>query len=150
MGFLTAHARLYSLLHLCKNATSVGLSYVLVCLAQPRFTPIVPTELLLSTFHYQHIPVAQEVNHSEFSLKQHDVSLPSLMHGHTFKKWRNGKYILFFFVFLGPYLQPGSNQARGRIRSVATGLRHSHSNSGSILHLRPILQLTAMPDSLTL
>ena len=39
-----------------------------------------------------------------------------------------------------------SSQAKGQIRAVAAGLRHSHSNSGSELHLRPTPQLTATPD----
>ena len=40
----------------------------------------------------------------------------------------------------------GGSQARGLIRAVAAGLRHSHSNSGSEPHLRPTSQLTAIPD----
>ena len=40
----------------------------------------------------------------------------------------------------------GSSQARGRIGATAAGLCHSHNNEGSEPHLRPILQLTAMPD----
>ena len=39
-----------------------------------------------------------------------------------------------------------SSQARGRIGSVAAGLRHSHSNVGSEPRLRPTSQLTATPD----
>ena len=41
----------------------------------------------------------------------------------------------------------GDSQARGQIRSVATGLCHSHSNMGSELHLRPTPQLTAMSEA---
>ena len=40
----------------------------------------------------------------------------------------------------------GSSQARGRIGAVATGLCHSHSNVGSMLHLRPTPQLMAIQD----
>ena len=40
----------------------------------------------------------------------------------------------------------GSSQARARIRAVAAGLHHSHSNAVSEPHLQPTLQLTAMPD----
>ena len=40
----------------------------------------------------------------------------------------------------------GSSQARGLIGAVAAGLRHSHSNVGSELHLRPIPQLMATLD----
>ena len=38
---------------------------------------------------------------------------------------------------------------RGRIGAVAAGLLHSHSNAGSEPHLRPMLQLEAMPDPLS-
>ena len=37
-------------------------------------------------------------------------------------------------------------QARGRIEAVAASLHHSHSNSGSKLHMRPTPQLTATLD----
>ena len=40
----------------------------------------------------------------------------------------------------------GGAQARGLIGAIAAGLRHSHSNMGSELFLRPTPQLTAMPD----
>ena len=40
----------------------------------------------------------------------------------------------------------GDSQARGLIGAVATGLRHSHSNAGSELHLQPTPQLTATLD----
>ena len=43
----------------------------------------------------------------------------------------------------------GGSQARGLIAAAAASLHHSHSNAGSEVHLRPILQLTAMPDPLT-
>ena len=66
--------------------------------------------------------------------------------------------IFFFFVFCLfvvvvvvaiPWAAPaayGGSQARGRIGAAATGLRQSHSNSGSEPHLQPTPQLTAMPD----
>ena len=56
-------------------------------------------------------------------------------------------YFLFIFVFsrVAPVAYGGS-QARGLIGAVAAGLRQSHSNTGSELHLRPTLQLTATPD----
>ena len=38
------------------------------------------------------------------------------------------------------------SQARGKIRAVATGLHHSHSNVGSKPRLWPTPQLTAMPN----
>ena len=40
----------------------------------------------------------------------------------------------------------GGSQARGLIGATPATLRHSHSNARSELHLRPIPQLTAMPD----
>ena len=40
----------------------------------------------------------------------------------------------------------GGSQARGRIRATAAGLRQSHSNAGTELHLQPTPQLTATPD----
>ena len=43
----------------------------------------------------------------------------------------------------------GGSQARGLIGAVATGLRQSHSNSGSEPRLQPTPQLRAMRDPLT-
>ena len=43
----------------------------------------------------------------------------------------------------------GNSQARGWIRAVAAGLYHSHSNTGSKLHLWPMLHLVATLDTLT-
>ena len=62
-------------------------------------------------------------------------------------------YISTFFFFFGlfaiswaaPMAYRGS-QARGLIGAVATSLHQSYSNAGSKPHLRPTLQLTAMPD----
>ena len=62
------------------------------------------------------------------------------------QKWQN----LFLFYFKnslqGHTMAYGSSQARGRIEAAAADLPHSHSNTGSKPHLRPTLQLTAMPD----
>ena len=56
-------------------------------------------------------------------------------------------FIFFFWLFLrGCTMAYGSSQARGRIRAVAAGLHHSHSNARSELHLWPTPQLKAMPD----
>ena len=74
------------------------------------------------------------------SLQHQDTgSIPSL-----------AQWVCLLFVFL-PFLGPlpeayGSSQAGGPIGAVATGLRQSHSNAGSELHLRPIPQLTATSD----
>ena len=58
----------------------------------------------------------------------------------------------FFFVFFAiswaARAAYGGSQARGRIGAVATGLHHSHSNTGSKLRLQPTPQLTAMPEIL--
>ena len=43
----------------------------------------------------------------------------------------------------------GGSQARSRVGATAARLCHSHSNSGSELHLQPTTQLTAMPDPLS-
>ena len=51
---------------------------------------------------------------------------------------------LFFFLFRAAPAAYGSSQARGRIR--ATAANHSHSITGSKLHLQPAPQLIAMLD----
>ena len=56
---------------------------------------------------------------------------------------------LFTFVFCPFRAAPaahGGSQARGPIGAAASGLHHSHSNSGSEPCLRPTPQLTATPD----
>ena len=52
----------------------------------------------------------------------------------------------FFLLFGAAPMAYGGSQARGRIRTIAAGLRHSHSNTRSELSLRPIPQFTAMLD----
>ena len=42
-----------------------------------------------------------------------------------------------FFFFKGHRVSYGSSQAMGRIRATTASLRHSHSNAGSMSHLRP-------------
>ena len=53
---------------------------------------------------------------------------------------------VFFAISWAVPAACGGSQARGRIGAVATGLRQSHSNSGSEPCLQPTPQLTAMPD----
>ena len=56
---------------------------------------------------------------------------------------------LFIYLFVFSRATPtayGGSQARGLIRAVATGLHHSHSNTGSELCLPPAPQLMATPD----
>ena len=52
-------------------------------------------------------------------------------------------FSLFFVLFKAAPTAYGGSQVRGPIRATATGLHHSHSNSGSEPCLRPIPQLTA-------
>ena len=56
-------------------------------------------------------------------------------------------FLPFFFCLFRttPAAYRGS-QARGQIRSAAASLHHSHSNTRSKSHLRPMLQLEATPD----
>ena len=66
--------------------------------------------------------------------------------------WIRFGYLLLtsfsFIVFLGLHLQHMEVPRLGvQIGTAAAGLYHSHSNSGSKLHLQPTLQLTAMPDT---
>ena len=53
---------------------------------------------------------------------------------------------LFFLLFTAAPMAYGGSQARGRIGAVATSLCHSHSNTGSKLHLLPTPQLTVTLD----
>ena len=55
-------------------------------------------------------------------------------------------YNFFFLLFRATPTAYGGSQVRGPMGAVAAGLCHSHSNTGSKLHLRPIPQLTAIPD----
>ena len=50
-----------------------------------------------------------------------------------------------FCLFMAAPMAYGGSQARSRIRAVATGLRHSHSNVRLEPHLQPTPQLTVMP-----
>ena len=50
-----------------------------------------------------------------------------------------------FFLRAAP-AEKGRPQASGQIRPADAGLRHSHSNRRSQQCLRPMPQLTAMPD----
>ena len=47
-------------------------------------------------------------------------------------------------LFSAAFAAYGGSQARSLIGAVATGLHHSHSNTGSKLCLRPTPQLRAM------
>ena len=58
-------------------------------------------------------------------------------------------FCLFIYFFTATLVAYGGSQARGRIRTVAAGLHHSHSNAGAETCLWPTPQLTAMPDPLT-
>ena len=59
---------------------------------------------------------------------------------------------VFITIFFSPSFSRvaltayGGSQARGRTGAVATGLRHSHSHTGSEPHLQTTPQLMATPD----
>ena len=58
-------------------------------------------------------------------------------------------FFFFFGLFAFSKAAPGAyggSPARSLIGAAAAGLRQSHSNAGSELHLRPTQQFTAMPD----
>lgn len=52
--------------------------------------------------------------------------------------------LCFCLLFRAPRVAYGRSQAR--IRAIAAGLQHNHSNGASELHLRPTPQLTETPD----
>ena len=54
--------------------------------------------------------------------------------------------LFFFFFSRATPVAGGGSQARSQIGAVAASLRHSHSNMGMELRLRPTRQLTATPD----
>ena len=62
------------------------------------------------------------------------------------KKDSNLNSCWFFCLFRATPAAYGGCQARGLIRAVTAGLRHSHSNAGSKPHLPPTPQLTATLD----
>ena len=55
-------------------------------------------------------------------------------------------YIFIFCLFGAAPMAYGGSQARGGIGTIAAGLHHSHSNTGSKMRLQPTLQLTATLD----
>ena len=50
-------------------------------------------------------------------------------------------FIFIFFLFRAAPATYGDSQAKGQIGAIAAGLHHSHSDTGSELHLRPTPQL---------
>ena len=61
--------------------------------------------------------------------------------------WMSDFFFLSFLSFLGPHpWHMEVPRVGGLIRAVAAGLRQSHSNVGSELHLQPTPQLMATPD----
>ena len=64
--------------------------------------------------------------------------------------WRTFHIYLFIYVFFAiswaTRAAYGGSQARGPIGAVATGLRQSNSNAGSVLRLQPTPWLMATPD----
>ena len=57
-------------------------------------------------------------------------------------------YLFIYVFFRATPAVHGGSQTRGLIGAIVAGHSHSHShsNTGSELHLRPTLQLTATPD----
>ena len=55
-------------------------------------------------------------------------------------------FLLLLLFFWAAPVAYGASQARGQIGAVATGLRQSHSNTGSEPRLQPTPQLTATLD----
>ena len=58
-------------------------------------------------------------------------------------------YLFIYCLFVSSRAAPvayGGSQARGGIGAIVTGLRHSHSNTGSEPCLQSTPQLTATPD----
>ena len=53
---------------------------------------------------------------------------------------------IYFCLFRAVPVAYGGSQARDRMRAVAAGLRHSHSNLRSDPRLQPTPQLTARLD----
>ena len=55
-------------------------------------------------------------------------------------------FSVLFFFFRAAGTAYRSSRAMGPTEATVTGLHYSHSNARSEPHLRPIPQLTAMPD----
>ena len=55
-------------------------------------------------------------------------------------------YFIFWSFFRATPTAHGGSQARGQIGARTAGLHHSHSNTGSELHLWPRPQLMVTPD----
>ena len=61
-------------------------------------------------------------------------------------EFNNIFFFLLLLLFSAAIVAYGGSQARGRIRAVAAGLHHGHSNMGFEPHLHPTPQLMAMRD----
>ena len=71
--------------------------------------------------------------------------------GRTVIKYRFFFNCLFIYLFIFAFFRTApvayrGSQARSPIRAVATGLHHSHSNTGFELHLQPTPQFTETLD----
>ena len=96
-----------------------------------------------STFIKKQIPLASGPNRKEATYVYFSntilkicifvpIILTYIITGVCQSRFKGGRF--YFFVFLGPQSTTyESSQAKGLIRVVATGLRHSHSNA--MLHL---------------
>ena len=76
---------------------------------------------------------------------------PSCFHSTQSKKLRKENFFFFFLPFLGPFPRhmEVTPKARGLIGTIATGLHHSHSNTGSEPHLQPYTTTHSNTGSLT-
>ena len=107
----------------------------LVCFPNSCFWPGEPHQL--TCWHRGRVNPAASGGHGEKELS-HLGKIPALV----------GVKLIYLFTWLSRAtpMAYGSSQARDRIRAAATGLRHSHSPSGSEPLLRPMPQLMAMLD----
>ena len=55
-------------------------------------------------------------------------------------------FFVCFSVFTATPMAYGSSWVGDRIRAAAASLCHSQGSAGSEMHLRPMMQLSAMPD----
>ena len=66
---------------------------------------------------------------------------------HKLLSGKDSDFFVYFLLFRATPMACGDYQFRGRIRTVAAGLYHSHRDVRSELQLQTVPELTAMPDS---
>ena len=82
---------------------------------------------------------------SQLQLESDPWPRNSMCHGVAKKNQRRvgSDFFVLFCLFTAAPAAYGSSQARGQIGAAAAGLRHSHSNTRSELHLQRTPQLMA-------